>query len=428
MNEEKIFNPGSDSDAIVAAEVGRVPLCIGVVGLGPVGTLSVKLAVRAGFKVVGYDRSPRRVDEFRSNNRVDRALLVSHDPECLAGTDVILVAVRLEFSESGDIELEPLRKAAMMLNALPPMQRLVLLESTVPPGLTRRFAEEWLQPLQNGRFLVAHCPERLKVGDTEEDLLRVPRLVGGVCPEATRAACQVLKRLGVQPVPVSAPEVSELSKLLENAFLTVGIGLVGEITRISHKLSVNANEVAQAASTKPDGYFPFWPGPGVGGHCLPNDLRLLRQTAAVEGVSAPILDGASCSIELLTPSVVSRLDMLLKEKGEHLENTRIWVIGIGFKVGSSDLANTPAIDLIRELRRRCALPIYSDSDNDQFGVDNMPVERVPPETFPEGVAGAVILAGDQSINLSALDGRIPVILDVGGAKVMSGNSPRMRSL
>lgn len=428
MSKDNTPGPGPESNIRNPAITGQGPLCVGVVGLGPVGELSVKLAVRADFKVVGYDCDSYKVDEFRSNNCTDNILVVSDNPACLAETDVILVAIRLELQESGEMELEPLQKLATVLNTLPPMQRLILLETTTPPGVTRQFAEKWLQPYGDGRFLVAHCPERLKVGNTEEDLLRVPRLAGGVCTEATHLACQFLECLGIQAVPVSAPEVSELSKLLENAFLTVGIGLAGEITRISHALSIDAYEVCQAASTKPDGYFPFWPGPGIGGHCLPNDLYLLRQAATDLGVNTPILDGASHSIKKLTPGVVRRMEMLLKAGGQCLENARIWIIGIGFKAGSSDMTRTPAIDLVRELRSRRALPIYSDSNNNQFKVDDVPVERVPPETFPEAVAGAVILAGDRSIDLATLNERIPVILDAGGAKIMSGSSPRMRSL
>jgi len=409
-------------------EEEQVPLRVGVVGLGPVGTLSVKLAVRAGFDVIGYDRNLCRVNEFKSDNRTERRLLVSQNSECLAEASIVLVAIRLDFDASGKMELEPLRNVAQMLNALPPMRRLIVLESTAPPGVTRRFAKEWLQPVQNGEFLVAHCPERLKVGDTEEDLLRVPRLVGGMCEESTQLTCQFLEHIGVKPVPVSAPEISELSKLLENAFLTVGIGLMGEVTRISHALSLNASEVAQAASSKPEGYFPFWPGPGIGGHCLPNDLRILRQIAVDAGITAPLLDGVSSSIELMTPAVIERLGMLLSEKGLCLENARIWIIGIGFKVGSSDLTRSPAYDLVRDLRKRGALPVYSDSNNTHFDVDDRPVERVPSDVFPEDVVAAVILAGDPSINLSELDKKIPVILDVGGAKSMPGDSPKMRSL
>lgn len=410
------------------AQESKVHSRVGVVGLGSVGTLSVKLALRAGLEVVGYDRDKNRIEEFKSNTQHDPLLLVSHNSVCLTGTDIILVAIRLQVSESGSINLEPLRKVAEMLNSLPPIQRLVVLQSTVPPGITRQFANEWLQPSKKGQFLVAHCPERLKIGDTVEDLLLVPRLVGGMCQEATDITCKFLEQIGIQPVPVSAPEVSELSKLLENTFLTVGIGLMGEITRISHALSLNTNEVAKAASTKPNGYFPFYPGPGIGGHCLPNDLQILRKIASDVNIDAPILKGVNNSIKLMTPAVIIYLDMLLKEEGIHIKDARIWIIGIGFKVDSSDLTRSPAIDLVRELRQRDALPMYSDSRNLNFEVDNISVERILPETFPDDVMAVLILAGDRSIDLSTLNERIPIILDVGGSKIMPGDCPRMRSL
>ena len=142
----------------------------------------------------------------------------------------------------------------------------------------------------------------------------IPHLVGGLDPRAGRLAAAFLSCLCDMVVPVASPEVSELSKLLENAFITVGVGLAGEITRIAHGLGVSASEVCEAAATKTLGYHPFHPGPGVGGHCLPNDLRMLQAAARNLGWDAPLLAGASRVTAEQPRWVVDRLETLVRAK------------------------------------------------------------------------------------------------------------------
>jgi UDP-N-acetyl-D-glucosamine dehydrogenase len=218
-------------------------------------------------------------------------------------------------------------------------------------------------------------------------------------------------------VPVSSPEVSELSKLLENAFLSVNIGLVNEITRLSLSLGVQSQEVCEAAATKPFGYLPFYPGPGVGGHCLPNDLWLLANSARSHGWNPELLDGAIAVNAHAPLLVVDRIEQLLREKGKELRGASILLVGVGFKPGSGDTTLSPAFTVVRELRERGAFPSFSDSRVPRFEVDGIPVPAITPAEITKGAFNAVtILSGDDRLKPDALTGVADVLLDASGRK------------
>lgn len=400
----------------LSERVANGDFAVGVIGLGAVGAVTAQLIAEAGVPVAGYDRSESRLAQIRDHLGPSGCKL-DHRPEHLADADVIVIAVRAPVMANGEVDLTAVRSALDVVRSLPQKERLIILETTMPPGTTRRLAAE------APGMPIAHCPERLRVGDTPEDLRQTPRLVGGLTEEATSAACQFLKHVGVRAVPVSQPEVAELSKLLENTFLTTGIALMAEVTRIAHALGIEAHEVAMAAQTKPRGYFPFIPGAGVGGHCLPNDLRLLRSTAENLGVGGMFLRGVDWSTSQMAGTTVRRLESLLDAGGTPLCGALVWLIGLGFKVGSPDTTCTPAVDVIRTLRERGARLVYSDSHVSEFAVDDVPVTRIAPGAMAAGAHAALILSGDPAIDLEALSSQVPVVLDTGGAQIMRG-SPR----
>jgi UDP-N-acetyl-D-glucosamine dehydrogenase len=339
-----------------------------------------------------------------------------------------VIAVRAPITGSGEVNLAALHSAFEAIRALPPKERLIILETTMPPGTTRQLATEALSAAERSSMLIAYCPERLRAGDGPEDLRQMPRLVGGITAEATEAACQFLSRVGVRGVPVSQPEVAELCKLLENTFLTTGIALMAEVTRIAHALGIEAHEVAMAARTKTRGYYPFIPGAGVGGHCLPNDLRLLRSTAESLGLGGNFLNGVEWSTSQMAETTVRRLEMLLQACAVTLRGSVVWLIGLGFKTGSPDTTCTPAAEVIRILRDRGATLVYSDSQVPQFAVDDIPVTRIAPGVAPLGANAALILSGDHTVDLAALDSLVPIVLDTGGAEVMKGRIGNMAHL
>lgn len=397
-------------------------LTVGVIGQGIVGAMTARLASRAAARVIAYDRDPARVAAVGRESEGVPNWSVVDDVMALNSADVLVIAVRVPLRSDGTPDVSPLQRACSDVARLELRPRLLMLETTVPPGTTRRMFEP-LVTSDDAALLVAHCPERLRVGDGEQEVLSVPRLVGGLTSAATSLACFYLTRVGYQVVPVSSPEVAELSKLLENAFLTTGISLMGEITRLAHALGVSAMEVASAAASKPNGYYSFWPGAGIGGHCLGNDLALLQGTARRLRISTPLLDGVADAAAAMTPSVLDYLRLLLRQQSLELKGAKIWIVGVGFKVGSSDTAATPAIDLVRGLRKQGADVVYSDKGVDDFSVDDTPVLRVTHEAWPQDVTAAVVLAGDPTLNLSTLSEHVVLILDLGGARIMSGSAP-----
>jgi UDP-N-acetyl-D-glucosamine dehydrogenase len=395
----------------------RTARCV-VIGLGHVGRALAGALAEAGFPVHGYDRDPAAVDRCRGRapaERPEARWSAGTSDEVLADADVVVVAVRLPVADGGRVDHEPLRSVASALRAHPRLPRLVLLVSTVPPGTTRAFAAEWLDA--GAGCHVAHAPERLAAEHGWRDLRRIPHLVGGTDAGSTALASLLLRSLCDEVVPVSAPEVSELSKLLENTFRTVNIALVGEVTRIAHAFGVCGSEVCRAAATKPFGYLAFHPGAGVGGHCLPNDLQILRHAAAAQERETPLLDAAALSAARLPAVAVERLEALLAATGRPLQGSAVLLVGVGFKPGSPDTTASPAHAVVRLLRARGARPAYLDSQVPAFAVDGEPVPHAaaPDDSF----AAALLLAGDPGLAAERLAG-IPVVLDAGGGRILAG--------
>ncbi|HEU4557804.1 MAG TPA: nucleotide sugar dehydrogenase [Longimicrobium sp.] len=406
-------------DALGELIESRHARCV-VVGLGFVGSTLADALAAAGFAVHGHDRDPAAAAAYLARSGGNR--IASPADTVLADADVVVVAVRVPVRADGSVDDEPLRAVAAALRQHSRSPRLVVVASTVPPGCTRAFAG-WLG--DDGGCFVAHAPERLAAEHGWRDLRGIPHLVGGVDQASTQAAALLLGTFCDQVVPVSAPEVSELAKLLENTYRAVNIALVGEVTRIAHGFGVAAAEVCRAAATKPFGYHAFYPGPGAGGHCLPNDLQILRHAAALHGRPTPLLDGTATAAAIQPALVVDRVEALA---GGTLHGRAVLLVGAGFKPGSADTTASPVRAVARLLRERGARPAYLDGRVECLEVDGEPVPRVSPDALgAETFAAAVVLAGDPALAAARL-ASIPVVLDAGGAHVLRGALAGMHTL
>lgn len=420
-------NPQARSEAAarLMAKIDDRSARVVVIGLGYIGTASMEGLLDAGFAVHGYDRDRAAVERFKASVAQSHAgarWSVGTDESALVGADVILVAVRALVKSDWTVNLEPLKAVARAIGQHSRGDRLIVIQSTLPPGITRAFATEWLGKGDHTGLFVAHAPERLRAGDTQWTLKTIPHLVGGVDASSADLAGHLLGAVCNSVVPVSSPEVSELSKLLENAFLAMGISFIGEMTRLSHALGVSAEEVARAAATKPFGYYAFYPGAGIGGHCIPNDLQILRRAIRDLGLNAPLLDGTSAAADDMPKVVVDFLADQLHERGTDIAGAKVLLVGVGFKIGSSDTTDTPARDVVRSLRVRDAEVYFVDSLVPAFLVDGEPVPRAR-ELTPGRFQAAIVLSGDAAVSGEALAAAAPLLIDAGGGRAHAGGLP-----
>ena len=403
----------------------------GVVGLGFIGSVLVDALLSAGLTVRGYDRAPPAVARFSRDRDSMPATLWSlcgcdSDPAVLNDCGVIFVAVR-NMVERGVVDDEPLHAAARLVRKHS-RPCLVILESTVIPGATRRFAEEIGASDDEGLF-VAHAPERLSAGQDQTHLRSTPHLVGGLDAMATALAAAMLAKICDRVIPVAAPEVSELSKLLENAFLSVNIALTGEITRLCLGLGIRAQDVCRAAATKPHAFMSFYPGAGLGGHCLPSDLVLLTESARSQGWEPELLSGAIAVTERAPCIVVDRLQQALADRNLVLRGAKVIIVGVGFKTGSSDTARSPAFDVVRTLRSRGACVSYIDHWNHEFLVDGEAVPRVLAEDVDRHrYTAGIILSGDEDLSQESLVNACTVVLDAGGSRLSGARLAEIETL
>jgi UDP-N-acetyl-D-glucosamine dehydrogenase len=402
------------------SEIESSSVRCGVIGLGFIGSVLMNALNRVGVPARGYDRSPAAVERYSAHHA---ALPVSAQGVCVWGGNVeilddcniIFVAVRNSIDGAG-LDDEPLRSAARIIGAHPVRPCLVILESTVAPGTTRRFAEE-IGALNDDGMFVAHAPERLSAGHDPTTLRAIPHLVAGVDADSTQLASAILAKICDTVVAVSAPEVSETSKLLENAFLSVNIALTTEVTRLCASLGIRAQEVCQAAATKPHGFMAFHPGAGLGGHCLPNDLLLFAEAARLRGWEPELLSGAITVNNRAPQLVVDRVEASLRGFGISLAGAQVLLVGVGFKTGWPDTTRSPAIDVVRGLRERGAGVSYVDHLNPGFAVDGVPVEQVGPEAVSDRrFAAAILLSGERLVPEESLLRSCRFLLDAGGSR------------
>jgi UDP-N-acetyl-D-glucosamine dehydrogenase len=241
--------------------------------------------------------------------------------------------------------------------------QLVVLESTTYPGTT----EEVLLPmfeergLRAGRdFYLAFSPERIDPGNATFGVKEIPKLVGGVTPACTRMAALLYRQIVAQVFELSSPAVAELAKLYENTFRSVNIALANELALICHHLGVSVWEVIEAAATKPFGFMPFFPGPGIGGHCIPIDPFYLSWKARLNGYEAKFIGLADEINRTMPRFVLDLVNRALNDRGKPVKHARIVVLGVAYKRGVGDVRESPAVEIIEELLRRGAQVQYAD--------------------------------------------------------------------
>ncbi len=361
----------------LAAKVADKSARISVIGLGYVGLpLAVGFA-RAGYHVLGLDVDERKIVGITEgisyiqdveDSDVTAAvqagrLRASHDYDLLGESDAVFICVPTPFNAMKAPDLTYIEQAARGIAARLRPGQLIVLQSTTYPGTTEEFVLPILEEsgLKAGvDFYLAFSPERINPGDREYSVENTPKVVGGLTAHCADLGRLLLVQLFPHVHVVSSPRAAEMSKLLENIFRSVNIALVNELALLSERMGIDMWEVIEAAKTKPFGFMPFYPGPGVGGHCIPVDPYYLSWKAREYDFYTKFIELAAEVNQTMPYHVVDLVAQALSQAGKPLDGARVLILGVAFKRDTDDARNSPAERIIEILLRRGAQVSYSD--------------------------------------------------------------------
>ena len=366
---------------------------VGVVGLGYVGLPLAVAFARAGFRVVGVDADPVRTALLAGGmspvEDVPAALLaplvqsgrlaIHSAPDALGEADAIVICVPTPLGKSKEPDISFIVAAADGVARVLRPGGLVVLESTTYPGTT----DEVLLPrLSRGglrvgeEFFLGFSPERIDPGNQTWGLSRIPKVVGGVTPACRHLIETLYGQIIDQVVPVSSTQVAEMVKLFENTFRSVNIALVNELAIMCRRLGMSAWEVIGAAATKPFGFMAFYPGPGIGGHCLPSDPHYLSWRTRLAGYEAKFIAFADEINGGMPRYVVQLATDALNDQAKAVRGSRILALGVAYKAGVGDIRDSPALEIIEDFLARGAHLEYADPRVPQIQVGGQLLKSV----------------------------------------------------
>ena len=405
---------------------------VGVIGLGYVGLpLAVEFA-RAGFDTTGFDVDPTKVaainagtsyipdvrqEDLAAEVKAGR-LRATPDVSRLGQMDAIDICVPTPLRKTKDPDLSYVVKAVEAVAATIRKGQLVILESTTYPGTT----DEVVQPmLEEGGlqadvdFLLAFSPERVDPGNAQFGTKTIPKVVGGVGPASTEAAGALYGAVVSSVVQVSSTRVAEMVKLLENTFRAVNIGLVNEIALMCRKMDIGVWEVIDAAKTKPFGFMPFYPGPGLGGHCIPIDPSYLSWKARQYGFECRFIELAGQVNGAMPAYVVSRIGDALNSVKKPINGSRIHLFGVAYKKDVGDVRESPALDILELLEQRGAKVSYTDPYVDRLSHAGHTLENVPFDTAVTSKCDCAVIATDHKVFDFSRIASMPLVVDTRNA-------------
>ena len=399
-------------------------MSIGIVGLGYVGLPLAVAFADAGHDVIGVDVDAAKVAGLRAGRshvedipsewleRVAGRIEYTTRAVDLHRAEAILVCVPTPLNRNREPDLGPLLGAAQTLAGVMARGQLVVLESTTFPGTTRDHLVPLLEEsglVAGEDFALAFSPERVDPGRTDYTIANTPKIVGGLTPTCTQRAVEVYGRVCETLVPVSAPEVAELAKLLENIFRSVNIALVNELAILADRMGIDIWEVVDAAATKPFGFMRFEPGPGMGGHCLPVDPFYLAWKAREYDMVTEFIELAGKVNKQMPYFCLEKIERALNEAGKPVNGSKVLLVGVSYKAGVGDLRESPALKIIELLRARGGDVSYHDPhvpELPQFGLRSAELGR--------DVDLAVIVTAHPGVDHGAIVEHSPAVLDLRG--------------
>jgi UDP-N-acetyl-D-glucosamine dehydrogenase len=350
---------------------------VGIVGLGYVGLpLAVEYA-SAGYSVVGIDLQPAKVDSInRGESYIQdvpteeiRSLVASGkltataDFSVISTLDTVNICVPTPLRKTKDPDMSYIVSASEEIAKYFHAGMLVILESTTYPGTTDELVRPMLERdnLRVGEdFFLCFSPERVDPGNAKFQTKNIPKVVGGTTPACTSMGALFYSQALETVVPVSSTQVAEMVKLLENTFRMINIGLVNELAMMCGRMGINVWEVIDAAATKPFGFMPFYPGPGLGGHCIPIDPFYLSWKSKQAGIEARFIELAGYINGQMPHFVLEKVQNALNDQGKALKGSSVHLLGVAYKRDIDDVRESPALDIIHLLQRRGATVSYTD--------------------------------------------------------------------
>jgi UDP-N-acetyl-D-glucosamine dehydrogenase len=425
---------GADAD-LLAARFLRHDAVIGVIGLGYVGLPLAQAIGGKGFRVTGFDIDPAKIELLNAGQSYIRHIpgaglaalrqkglfTATADFSRLAEMDAILICVPTPLNRYREPDLSYVEATTAAVARHLRRGQLIVLESTTYPGTCREVMKPLLEAggLVSGRdFFLAYSPEREDPGNPSFDTGSIPKVVGGDGPAALKLALALYSQIVVQTVPVSSIEVAEAVKLSENIFRAVNIALVNELKLVYAAMGIDVWEVIEAAKSKPFGFMPFYPGPGLGGHCIPIDPFYLTWKAREYGIATRFIELAGEINTNMPRYVVERLtEALDRQQQRGLSNSRILILGLAYKKNVDDTRESPALRLIEMLESRGTRTDFFDpyvteipATREHAGLRGRRSISWDPSAL-EGYHAAVIVTDHDDVDYATLVARLPLVVD-----------------
>ncbi len=413
----------------IEEKIARGDAVLGVIGLGYVGLPLIVEYARKGFRTIGFEIDTGKLEQLRRGD----SYIQDVPPEVLAPlVENGSIEATADFSRLTQVDSvnicvpTPLRKTrdpdiSYIIAAVEEIAKhlhpgmLVILESTTYPGTTEEVILPRLEQtgLEVGKdFHLAFSPERVDPGNRRYTTSNIPKVVGGITEACTQAASALYEKTLATTVPVSSSRVAETVKLLENTFRSVNVALVNEIALMCHRMGIDVWEVIDAAATKPFGFMPFYPGPGLGGHCIPIDPFYLSWKAKLAGFEARFIELAGQVNGMMPEYVVERVTELLNERSRSIRGSKVLILGVAYKAGVSDTRESPALDVMEVLRDKGAELCYHDPFVAHLGGEFAGMDSVEPTAeLLEDLDIAVVITGHDGVDYDRVLEHAPVILD-----------------
>jgi len=401
---------------------------VGIVGLGYVGLPLATEFSKAGFSVTGIDLQPSKVDQVNAGESYirdidardlrrlvkDKKLTATADFSVVADLDTINICVPTPLRKTKDPDMSYIVSACQQIARHFHPGMLVVLESTTYPGTTEEVVLPMLSAngLRVGKdFFLCFSPERVDPGNARFQTRNIPKVVGGITADCTEVGSLFYRQALETVVPVSSTQVAEMVKLLENTFRMINIGLANEMALMCARMDINVWEVIEAAASKPFGFMPFYPGPGLGGHCIPIDPFYLSWKTRQAGIEARFIELAGHINGQMPHFVVEKIQSALNDRGKPLKGSNIHILGVAYKRDVDDVRESPALDIMHLLMRRGARVSFSDPYVPAISVDGAELLSTSLNGALEVSDCAVIITDHTNVDYETLLNKASLVVD-----------------